>query len=146
MKRALEILLVEDNPGDVFLFSRALEEEGVPACRLQTAPNGKEAVELLRRLGSHGDAVRPDLIVLDLNLPLMTGREVLKEVKADPALLDIPIVVFSSSSDPRDVRQCYHLHANAYMVKAPAADRFRDNVVALIRFWSQTALLPGDWS
>jgi CheY-like chemotaxis protein len=138
MRRPLEILLVEDNPGDVFLFARALES-GAPPCRLRTVANGKEAVDFLKKTGSYAEETRPDLVVLDLNLPLLSGREVLKKIKSDPALQEIPVVIFSSSSDPRDVHQSYQLQANAYLVKDAAADRFRDIVLALARFWSATS-------
>ncbi len=145
MKRPLEILLVEDNPGDVFLFARALEDGG-PDCRLRTVGNGREAIDFLRRQGRYAHEARPDLVVLDLNLPVMSGREALREIKSDPALLDIPVVVFSSSSDVRDVRQSYQLHANAYLVKDPDARVFRETVRALAGFWSSVSMLPGERS
>ena len=141
MKRKLEILLAEDNPGDVFLVSRALEGAASPY-QLHTVASGKDAVDFLQRSGRYAEAVRPDLMILDLNLPLMSGREVLRQIKTDAALSAIPVVVFSSSSDPEDVRQSYELRANAYVVKAAGADRFRDAVLGIVQFWSSVATLP----
>jgi CheY-like chemotaxis protein len=110
------ILLVEDNPGDVYLTRKAFERLS-PSCHVHTVHTGDRALAFLRRQGAHTGAPRPDLIVLDINLPRMNGYEVLAELQSDPGLRDIPTVVVSSSDDEEDIRRAYSLHAYSYFVK-----------------------------
>jgi two-component system, chemotaxis family, response regulator Rcp1 len=109
--RPIEILLVEDNPGDVRLTREALKD-GKVSNRLHVVVDGVEALAFLRREGEHATAVRPDLILLDLNLPKMDGRQVLAEIKADPTLRQIPVVILTSSQAEEDICRSYDLHAN----------------------------------
>jgi len=137
----VEILLVEDNPADVRLTEEALRESGRPL-HLSVAPDGVEALAFLRREGRYAAAPRPDLVLLDLNLPRKGGREVLAEVKADPALRAIPVVVLTTSQAPGDVHAAYDLRANCYLTKAGDVDQFFDAMAQLDRFWLGTAQLP----
>lgn len=123
LTRPAEILLVEDNPADVRLTREALHE-GKVRNSLSVASDGVEALEFLRRQGRHADAPTPDLILLDLNLPRKDGREVLEEIKADPALRHIPIVVLTSSQAEQDILRAYDLHANCYVTKPVDLDQF----------------------
>jgi two-component system, chemotaxis family, response regulator Rcp1 len=131
----VRILLVEDNPGDVRLVRESLRECGLPH-RLTVAMDGVEALERL-----HG-AERPDVILLDLNLPRKDGLEVLEEVKADPGLRSIPVVVLSSSDAQDDVAAAYALHANCYVTKPVDLDQFLEVVATIQRFWMGVAKLP----
>ncbi|MDB4952305.1 MAG: transcriptional regulator [Gemmatimonadetes bacterium] len=140
LPRPLEILLVEDNPGDVRLAREALNEGTVPH-RLNVADNGVKALAYLRRQPPYQDARRPDLVILDLNLPRMDGREVLAEAKSDPALRAIPIVVFTSSGAEQDIRRAYDLHANCYVSKPVDLDRFILVVQSIAAFWCGIANL-----
>ena len=137
--RALELLLVEDNPGDVELAREALRDVTVPL-RLSVVHDGVEALAFLRREGRHADAPRPDLVLLDLNVPKLDGRGVLAEAKGDAALRDIPIVVLTSSRAPSDVRRAYALHANAYVAKPVDLDQHLAAVRAVVDFWGTVAL------
>jgi len=110
----IEILLVEDNPGDVRLTEEALRE-GKVIHHLAVAWDGEEAMAILRREGKHAKAPRPDIILLDLNLPKKDGREVLEEIKKDPKLKIIPVVILTTSQDEQDVLRSYHLHANCFI-------------------------------
>jgi CheY-like chemotaxis protein len=139
----LQLLLVEDNPGDVELTREALHEVPVP-CRLSVARDGAEALRFLRREGAHAGAPRPDLVLLDLNLPRLDGRAVLAAVKQDPALRAIPVVVLTTSRAPADVREAYALHANAYVVKPADLDAHFAAVRALVEFWGAVAARPAD--
>jgi two-component system, chemotaxis family, response regulator Rcp1 len=139
--RILEILLVEDNPGDVRLTREALKESWI-STNLEVAGDGVEALQLLN--GEKGKApLRPDLILLDLNLPRMGGRELLAELKASPELRQIPVVVLSSSDAEDDVRSAYDLHANCYVVKPVALDRYLAAVRGIEQFWNSLVKLPG---
>ncbi|MFQ6047618.1 MAG: response regulator [Gemmatimonadales bacterium] len=141
--KPIEILLVEDNPGDVRLTREALENNKV-ANRLTVARDGEEALAILR--GTRGDeaAPRPDLILLDLNLPRKDGRELLAEIKQDPTLKRIPVVILTSSQAEEDVLKTYELHANCYVSKPMDLKNFV-NVVKQIRdFWLQIVKLPGE--
>jgi chemotaxis family two-component system response regulator Rcp1 len=137
----VEILLVEDNPADVRLTVEALRTAGVEA-RLQIAIDGVDALARLRRQGLHAHAPRPHLVLLDLNLPKKNGREVLAEMKRDPALASIPVVVLTTSAAEEDVVRSYALHANAYVVKPVDFARFAEAMLALVTFWVRTATLP----
>lgn len=136
-----EVLLVEDNPGDVELTREALAESKV-AVNLSVVGDGVEALAFLRREGEHGDAPRPDLIILDLNLPKMDGRQVLEEMKADRALSTIPVVVLTTSEAEEDVLQSYELHANAYVTKPLDFMRFSEIVQRIDEFWFTIVRLP----
>ena len=135
------ILLVEDNPGDVRLIQEAFRETQ-RAHEVAVARDGMEALDYLFRRGSFSGAPRPDLILLDLNLPKKGGREVLAEIKADASLLNIPVVVFSSSSAPTDVTGAYKLHANCYVTKPADLEELFSMIDWIAKFWLGTATLP----
>jgi len=139
--RAIEILLVEDNPGDVRLTIEGLNE-GKVRNNLHVARDGVEALEFLRRQGRFADAVRPDLILLDLNLPRMDGREVLAEVKSDPDLKTIPVVVLTTSRAERDILNSYELQANCYITKPVDLEQFITVVRSIEDFWLTIVTLP----
>lgn len=139
--RQLEILLVEDNPGDVRLTKEILRE-GSCDYSLNVARDGLEALAYLRQEGDHGAAPRPDMILLDLNLPRKDGREVLQEIKQDEDLCRIPVVVLTTSADERDVQTSYDLHANCYITKPVDVDRFSTVVRSIETFWLEVARLP----
>ncbi len=137
----IEILLVEDNPADVRLTIEALKEAKV-FNRLTVADDGVKAMEFLNRTGSYADAPRPDLILLDLNLPRKDGREVLAEIKADPELRRIPIVVLTTSQAEEDVFRAYDLHANCYITKPVGFEQFMTVVQTIEDFWLTVVRLP----
>ena len=141
MSRPIEVLLVEDNPGDVRLTREALKE-GKVHNNLHVAPDGVEALAFLRREGRYAEAVRPDLILLDLNLPRKGGREVLEEVKGDPALRHIPVVILTSSQAEQDIARAYDLHANCYISKPVDLDQFITVVRSIEDFWFTVVKLP----
>lgn len=137
----IEILLVEDNPGDVRLVSESLKEYKI-CNRLSMVRDGEEAMQFLRRKGQFADAPRPDLILLDLNLPKKDGREVLAEIKADPELRRIPVVVLTSSRDEEDVLRSYDVNANCYVTKPVDLDQFVRVVQSIENFWFSMVRLP----
>ncbi len=137
-----EVLLVEDNPGDVELTREALAESKV-AVNLSVVGDGVEALAFLRREGEHRDAPRPDLIILDLNLPKKDGRQVLEEMKADRNMSTIPVVVLTTSEAEEDVLRSYELHANAYVTKPLDFMRFSEIVQRIDEFWFTIVRLPG---
>lgn len=137
----IEVLLVEDNPGDVRLTREALKE-GKVRNNLSVAPDGVEALAFLRRQGRYADAPRPDLILLDLNLPRKDGREVLEEIKADPSLRAIPVVILTTSDAERDIVRAYSLHANCYITKPLDLDQFITVVKSIEDFWFTIVKLP----
>ena len=139
--RPIEILLVEDNPGDVRLTQEALQENKVWN-RLHLAPDGVEALAFLRREGSHADAPRPDVILLDLNLPKKDGTEVLAEIKADEGLKTIPVVILTTSKAEEDITRSYKLHANCYVTKPVNLDQFLRVVKEVENFWLCVVKLP----
>ena len=139
--RPVQILLVEDNPGDVGLTLEALKEATLPN-KLTVVKNGADALSLLRRQGQHACAARPDLILLDLNLPKKDGRKVLAEIKGDANLKRIPVVVLTTSEDEQDVLESYNLHANCYIVKPLDLDRFITVVKSIEDFWLRIVVLP----
>jgi len=141
LTRPIEILLVEDNPGDVRLVREALREGDVRN-NLHVAPDGVEALRFLRREDGVADAVRPDLILLDLNLPRKDGREVLEALKSDPALRSIPVVVLTSSQAEQDIARAYDLHANCYVTKPVDLERFITVVKSIETFWFTIVKLP----
>jgi CheY-like chemotaxis protein len=136
----IEILLVEDNLPDVRLTSVALSEATVPN-RLHVAPDGVEAMAFLRRAPPHGQAPRPDLILLDLNLPRKDGREVLEEIKNDESLKHIPVVILTTSQAEADILRSYRLRANAYVSKPVDLDQFLRAIHSIEEFWLKIAHL-----
>ncbi|WP_319431353.1 response regulator [Mycobacterium sp. RTGN5] len=141
MGDGIHILLVEDNPGDVRLTQEALRGARV-ANDLHVVGDGEEAIEYLRRRGRYVDAPRPDIILLDLNLPRLDGREVLIDIKSDPDLAKIPIIVLTSSSAERDIQSAYELHANCYISKPVDFTEFIEAVRSLEGFWLRIVRLP----
>ena len=141
--RAVHILLVEDNPGDARLVHEAFRQTSA-RCRLSHVPNGVEAMEFLRKEGAHAQATRPDLILLDLNLPRKDGREVLAEIKADLKLRRIPVVVLTTSEAEDDVMRAYDLNANCYVAKPMDLDQFIGVIRCLDEFWLTVARLPAE--
>lgn len=139
--RPIEILLVEDSPGDVRLTKEALRE-GKIRNHLSVASDGELALAFLRREGRYADAPRPDVILLDLNLPRKDGREVLTEIKADPQLRRIPVVVLTTSSNEEDIVRAYDLHANCFITKPVNLDQFISVVQSIESFWLTTVTLP----
>jgi CheY-like chemotaxis protein len=137
----IEVLLVEDDPGDVLLIREAFEDNKV-ANRLHVVADGVEALEFMRRENGNEDAPRPDLVLLDLNLPRKDGREVLAEAKADDNLRSIPIVVLTTSQAEEDVLRSYDLHANAYVTKPVDFDRFIGVVRQIDQFFVSVVKLP----
>jgi len=138
---ALSVLLVEDDPGDVLIAREALRA-GQLGSRVDVVSDGVEAMAYLRREGDYAEAVRPDLILLDLNLPRKSGHEVLAEVKSDQSLRRIPVVVLSTSVAATDVNRCYDLHANAYVAKPVDFGAFASVVQQIDAFFSSVAELP----
>ena len=143
MSKSLDILLVEDNPADVRLTREAFHE-GKILNNLIVARDGVEAMDILHRRGRHAGAVRPDLILLDLNLPRKDGREVLAEIKADPALMRIPVVVLTTSRAELDIIKSYNLHANCYIVKPVDLDQFVSVIKSIDNFWLTAVTLPSE--
>ncbi|MCG8418756.1 MAG: response regulator [Proteobacteria bacterium] len=141
MQKTIEILLVEDNPADVDLTVETLELAKIRN-RLHVVRDGVEALQFLRREGNFADVSRPDLILLDLNLPKKDGREVLGELKQDPELRSIPVVVLTSSDAERDVVKTYDLGANCYITKPVDLDQFADVVKSIEDFWFVVVKLP----
>lgn len=139
--KPIEILLVEDNPADVRLTEEALRE-GKVKNRLAVARDGQEALEFLRRQGKFANATRPDLILLDLNLPRKDGREVLAEIKNDDDLKLIPVVVLTTSSAEQDILKSYKLHANCYITKPVDLEQFVSVVRSIDDFWLTVVRLP----
>jgi CheY-like chemotaxis protein len=139
--RPIEILLVEDNPGDVRLTVEGLNE-GKVHNNLHVAKDGVEALAFLRKEGDYSDAVRPDLILLDLNLPRKDGREVLADIKADPDLKTIPVVVLTTSRAEQDVLHSYQLQANCYITKPVDLEQFIHVVKSIEDFWLTVVTLP----
>jgi len=140
-ERNIELLLVEDNPGDVLFTEEALQELSMPV-RLSVVADGEAALLFVRRIGQFASAPRPDLILLDLNLPKMSGTEVLAELKRDPALRRIPIVVFTTSNAEDDIKKTYDLHANCFITKPTGLVGYSAAMRALESFWLSTAELP----
>ena len=143
IKRPLEILLIEDNPGDVRLTAEALKQ-GQERSNLSVVKDGVEALAFLQREGPFAAALRPDLILLDLNLPRKDGREVLAEIKQDPRFQRIPVVVLTTSSAEQDVVRSYDLHANCYITKPANLGQFVKIIKAIEDFWLTIARLPGE--
>ena len=137
----IEILLVEDNEPDVLLTLEAFEEASVPN-RLHVARDGVEALQFLRREGPHKDAPRPDVILMDINMPRKNGLEVLDELKADPGLACIPVVMLTTSQAEDDVRSSYQRHASGYVVKPVGFENFLSAMKAFESFWLTFVRFP----
>jgi chemotaxis family two-component system response regulator Rcp1 len=137
----LDILLVEDNPGDVRLAMEALKEAKL-LNRITNVADGVEALAYLRREGKYSDAARPDLILLDLNLPKKDGREVLEEIKQDANLKRIPVVILTTSRAEQDILKAYNLHANCYITKPVDLDQFIKVAKSIDDFWFTMVRLP----
>ncbi|WP_443750219.1 response regulator [Asticcacaulis solisilvae] len=141
-KGALDILLVEDNEGDVEMTRRALSRAGTP-CTLSVANNGNQALDYL-----HGEATgglppsRPDLILLDINMPRMDGKTFLRTVKHDESLKAIPVVMFTSSESPTDIRECYESYASGYVVKPFDGRQYAERLDQVVNFWGRIGELP----
>lgn len=139
--KSIEILLVEDSPTDVLIAREALAEARI-INTIHVTEDGVEAMQFLRRQGQYTNAVRPDLILLDLNLPRKNGREVLAEVKSDELLKSIPVVVLTTSEAEEDVLRSYDLHANCYVVKPVGFENFVNAVRSISDFWFNIVTLP----
>jgi CheY-like chemotaxis protein len=137
----IEVLLVEDSPGDVRLTQEAFKDAKV-LINLHIASDGEEAMAFLRNEGAHANVPRPDLILLDLNLPKKDGREVLKEIKESPTLGSIPVVILTTSSSHEDVLRSYRLHANCYIAKPVDLEGFLRVVKSIDSFWLSVVKLP----
>jgi len=137
----INVLLVEDSPGDVRLTQEAFRGASMKII-LHVAPDGVEAMAFLRHQGAHAQSPRPDLILLDLNLPKMDGREVLAHIKEDPDLKSIPIVILTTSDAEADIVKSYQLHANCYLSKPVQLDSFEMLVKSVNDFWLTKAELP----
>ena len=138
---AIEILLVEDSPGDVRLTREAFKDAKMHI-NLHVAADGEEAMVFLKREGDSGNAPRPDLILLDLNLPKKDGREVLEEIKGDPTLKSIPVVILTTSASEEDILRSYRLHANCYITKPVDLEGFLKVVKSIDNFWLSIVTLP----
>ncbi|MCC2335212.1 response regulator [Cellulomonas wangsupingiae] len=141
-QKVIDVLLVEDDPGDILMTREAFEHNKVRN-RLSVVADGVSALEFLRKEGEHVDAPTPDLVLLDLNLPRMDGREVLEAMKSDEKLRAIPVVVLTTSEAEEDVVRSYSLHANAYVTKPVDFDRFIDVVRQIDEFFVEVVRLPG---
>jgi two-component system, chemotaxis family, response regulator Rcp1 len=139
--RQIEILLVEDSPGDVRLTKEAMNE-GKVLNRISVAGDGVEALDFLKRRGPFANAPRPDLILLDLNLPKKDGREVLAEIKEDPDLKRIPVVILTTSEAEQDIIKTYDLHANCYLTKPVDLGQFLQIARTIKEFWLSLVKLP----
>ena len=137
----MDVLLVEDSPGDVRLTQEAFREAN-PAIRLHVASDGVEAMAFLQREGAHAHSPRPDIILLDLNLPRMDGREVLARIKEDDKLKTIPVVILTTSDAEADITKSYQLNANCYLTKPVQLDQFESLVKSINEFWLTKARLP----
>ena len=140
-ERTIDVLLVEDNPADVRL-TREIFENGDGRTRLNVVYDGEQAMAFLRRQGPYAESPRPQLVLLDLNLPRKDGREVLQELKADSQLCRIPVVVLTTSGAESDISRSYELHANCYITKPVDLDEFFEVVGAIKDFWLASARLP----
>ena len=142
-RRAADLLLVEDNPGDARLVEEAIRESDAAAdSTLHVVSDGDEALDFLYQRGDHANAVRPDLLLLDWNIPRTSGEHLLARVKDDPELKRIPVTVITGSKADSDVRQSYQNHANACLQKAVEPDEYMETIATYVEFWLSTARLP----
>lgn len=140
-ERSIRILLVEDNPGDARLTQEALEEARI-ANDLDIVADGAQALEFVKRQGRYAHSARPDLILLDLNLPKMSGLEVLAEIKKDDRLRSIPVIILTTSRNHEEVNRAYFLNCNAYIVKPVSLEQFIEAIELIDRFWLTIVTLP----
>jgi CheY-like chemotaxis protein len=140
-ERQLAVLVVDDDPGDVLLIREGFELCGAVRS-VHVAVDGQEAISFLRRTGSQAGVPRPDVVLLDLNMPRKNGRQVLAEIKSDPHLCTIPTLVFTTSQDPDDINASYFLHANAYVIKPVNMDDFNTVLARINEFFTQVAAVP----
>lgn len=140
-RNGIEILLVEDSPSDAFISAEALRQ-GQELGHVHVVQDGVEAMAFLRREMPYADAPRPDIVLLDLNVPRKDGREVLAEIKSDADLRSIPVIVLSSSAAEQDISNAYSLHANCYLTKPPDFGRFKEMIVSIENFWFRHVTLP----
>lgn len=140
-RQPVEILLVEDNEDDVFLMHQAFRHTGLPV-NLRRVEDGKECLAFLRQQDAYAEAPRPDLILLDLNLPVMDGRRVLGELIADPGLKALPVVILTTSANEHDIRQMYELRCSSYIVKPLDFDAFERAVRLICEYWFDLVALP----
>ncbi len=143
LTRPIEVLLVEDNPGDIRLTQEALQQGRLPN-HLCVVSDGLQAIEFLRQRGKYAKSPRPDLILLDLGLPGKNGVEVLQEIKADPGLRRIPVMVLTTSDAEQDLLEAYSLHANCYVKKPLDLDEFLSVMRSIEQFWFHVVTLPRD--
>jgi CheY-like chemotaxis protein len=140
MKEA-QILLVEDNEGDIILTLEAFEESKIKTT-ITVVKNGREALDFLYRRGEYAEAPKPDIIILDINIPIFNGHEVLKRIKEDPALKKIPVIMLTTSSNRKDIHLAYENHSNSYITKPIDIDEFLKAVLKIEEFWLQLTKLP----
>lgn len=131
--KKFKVLMIEDNPGDVLLTTEALEESN-HVVEIEVVTNGKDGVDFLLQIGNFKDAVRPDLVLLDINLPLKTGHQVLQEIKSNPHTSDIPVIMLTTSSTQHDILTSYQEQASCYIVKPSEADQYREFIQVFDRF------------
>src|SRR5262245_54788024 len=142
MPTALEILLVEDDEGDMIAVRRAFRN-GEPACNISVAHDGMDALDFLHRRRNFANAPVPQLILLDLNLPRVDGKEFLKIIKEEPRLKAIPVIMLTSSRSTRDIRECYECYASGYVVKPFDSKEFEITIKQIVNFWAGIVQLPG---
>lgn len=140
--RPVDILLVEDNPGDVRLVQEAFKESRL-VNNMMVAEDGETAIAMLRQEGEYKGSARPDLVLLDLNIPLKSGLEVLKEIRSDDRLKSIPVIILTTSKAEQDILRSYNLNCNAYVIKPVRLDQFQEAMEALKDFWLCIVKLPG---
>ena len=138
--KEFHILLVEDNEGDILMTSESIQEYD-PECRIEVARNGQEAIEKLQSYTEDPLLKKPDLILLDINLPRKNGHEVVVFIKNQLYLSSIPVVIFTTSSAPLDIQKAYQAHANSYLTKPTEAEEFSKMVAALVEFWKRNVHL-----
>ena len=139
--RPVELLLIEDNSGDILLTKEAFEEIGFSE-NLSVVTDGEAAIDFLYKQGRYQDAPSPDLIILDLNIPRVDGRELLAKIKGDPMLKKVPIIVLSTSKSDRDIKTCYELQANCYLIKPVDFEEFLQIVTYIRDFWLNMVKIP----
>lgn len=139
--KPIEILLVEDNEGDVYLLKASFADAKIPN-RIHVAGDGAQALSMLSKQAPYESFVTPDIILLDINLPKVNGRDVLEKVKSDPELCNIPVIVLSSSNVPDDILEAYNLHANSFVTKPADLDQFIEVAKAIEDFWMGIVKLP----
>lgn len=139
--KPVEILLMEDNEGDVFLTKKAFESARI-INNITVAPDGEAGMDILRRKGKYAEFPNPDIILLDINMPKKDGKQVLEEIKNDPRLRRIPVVILTSSHADQDILKTYDLHANSYIIKPGSLEKFYGLVTAIENFWFNAVALP----